>query len=383
MMTKTVSQDSAQVLVPTHVLDFMRGFAAVYVVVNHVRGNFFKGGGRTISEAVEPLGLYDYLSISLLQFTALGTEFVILFFCVSGYAMAHSMLHTPSALEFYKRRLIRIWPPFLVAIALAAMVCILYVTFDPDSNVSQRCADQLCTVGGLFLMATYIEVATPITAQFWSLPYEVIFYLLCPLLLWHRSAIPFVFAASVLLSLIGFIFWGLKSNPSSSVLVNFAINAAFWFLSGVVAYHYIARVPALSVRTFVICAAGLLGVILAVKISYGAPNAVSNLLMILLSILCIRNLPHSLTSNPRWNWGFFSYSIYIFHFAFIFLITLILDLQFNIRAEDIESYWAWVLFLPIILLGCWGMYFLGEKQCNQLLRRMTKRDRKLSTDGSA
>ena len=77
------SSQSTQARVPTHVLDFMRGFAAVYVVVNHVRGNFFKGGGRTIAESADPLGLYDYVSISLLQATALGTEFVILFFCVN------------------------------------------------------------------------------------------------------------------------------------------------------------------------------------------------------------------------------------------------------------------------------------------------------------
>ncbi len=371
-MATTSSKNSTPVLVPTHVLDFMRGFAAVYVVVNHVRGNFFKGGARTIAEAVEPLGLYDYLSISLLQLTGLGTEFVILFFSVSGFAMAHSMKHTPSAAQFYLRRLVRIWPPYLVAIGLAALVCILYASFDPANSVSQRCTGRLCTAEGLFQMATYIKVATPITAQFWSLPYEVIFYMLCPLLLWRRSAIPAVWGVSAILSLIGVAFWGLGLNPSSSVLVNFAINAAFWFMSGVVAYHYIERVPALSVWAFAISAAVLMGLIFAVKTSYGAPNSISNLLMILFSILCIRNLPHALTSNPRWNWGFFSYSIYIYHVAFIYLIALILDQQFGIRAREIESYWAWMLCLPVVLAGCWGMYFLGEKQCNDLLRRMKR-----------
>ena len=226
-------------------------------------------------------------------------------------------------------------------------------------------------------MATYVKVATPITAQFWSLPYEVIFYLLCPLLLWRRAAIPAIFGVSVLLSLISIPFWGIDTNPSSSVLVNFAINAAFWFLSGVVAYHYITTVPLLSARIFALTGALLLVLILAVKILYGGPNAISNLLMIVFSILCIRNLPRSWTSNSLWNWGYFSYSIYIFHVAFIFLIVLILDHIFNIRAEDIESYWAWLLFLPVVLVGCWGMYFLGEKQCNNLLRRMKRSKAKL------
>jgi peptidoglycan/LPS O-acetylase OafA/YrhL len=364
--------DSVPPRVPTHVLDFMRGFAAVYVVINHVRGSFFKGGSRTIAEATEPLNLYDYFSIGLLQLTGLGTEFVILFFCVSGFAMAHSILHTPSVVQFYKRRLIRIWPPYLVAIALAACVCVLSVSLDPESSVSLKCAERLCTAEGLLLMATYVKVASPMTAQFWSLPYEVIFYLLCPLLLWRSSAIPAVFGMSVLLSLVGIVFWGLALNPSSSVLVNFAINAALWFMSGVIAYHYIAHVPVLSLKVFISASVVFLGLILIVKTAYGEPNFISNLLMIFFTILCIRNLPLSWTSKPRWNWGYFSYSIYIYHMAFISLIKLLLDQQFNLRASDIESYWAWVLFLPPILIACWGMYFLGEKQCSTLLTRMAR-----------
>jgi len=371
-MNAAGSEQSAPVLVPTHVLDFIRGLAAIYVVINHTRGSFFKGGGRTLAETTEPLGLYDYASIALLQFTSLGTEFVILFFCVSGYAMAHSMLHTPSAFEFYKRRLVRIWPPYLLAIALAALVCLLYVVLDPGGEVARKCVDRLCSAEGLFWMAFYVQVSSSVTAQFWSLPYEVIFYLLCPLLLWRRSSIPAVFAASVLLSLVGAAFWGLEMNPSSSVLVNFAINAAFWFMSGVVAYHYIDRIPAVSARVFVPIAGGLLLVVLVVKTLYGGPNAVSSLVMIGFAVLCIRNLPRTWTSRPRWNWGFCSYSIYIYHMAFIVLIKLVLDQLFEIRAQDIESYWTWLLFLPVILLSCWGMYFLGEKQCNDLLRRMSK-----------
>jgi peptidoglycan/LPS O-acetylase OafA/YrhL len=360
------------VLIPTHVLDFIRGFAAVYVVINHTRGSFFKGGSRTLAETAEPLGVYDYMSLALLQFTSLGTEFVILFFCVSGFAMAHSMLHTSSIIEFYKRRVIRIWPPYLIAVLFAAVVCVFYVTLVPADDVAQRCADRLCTAQGLFLMATYIEVSSPITAQFWSLPYEVIFYILCPLLLWRRDAIPAVFGLSVLLSLIGALFWGLALNPSSYVLVNFGINSAFWFMSGVIAYYYIGRVPAVSTFAFILIAGAILGAVLAIKMVYGGPNAISSFVMICFAVLCIRNLPHAWTENSRWNWGFFSYSIYIYHIAFIVLIKLALDQVFGVRAEDIESYWAWVGFLPMILLGCWGMYFLGEKQCNELLRRMPR-----------
>lgn len=366
------SHPSAPAIVPTHVLDFIRGIAAIYVVINHVRGSFFKGGARVFAEATEPLGIYDYVSIALLQTTAMGQEFVILFFCVSGYAMAHSISHTRSVPQFYLRRAIRIWPPYLVAIALAAAVCVLFVWFDPDSWDSTRCAERLCTAEGLFLMATYVQVSSPMTAQFWSLPYEVVFYILCPFLLWRPSAIPLVFAGSVVLMLVGIAVWGPRLNPADSLLVNFAINAAFFFMSGVMAYHYIGYVPHLRPRVFYVMGLALLALVLVIKTAYGATNAISNTVMIALTILCLRNLPHSWTSNPRWNFGFCSYSIYIYHIALIMLIVLVLDQAFGISASDIESYWAWTLVLLLVLLGSWGMYFLGEKQCNNLLSRMAR-----------
>jgi len=219
-------------------------------------------------------------------------------------------------------------------------------------------------------MATYVKVATPITAQFWSLPYEVIFYLLCPILLWRRAYIPAIFGLTVVVSLASVPFWGLGMNPSGSVLVNFAINAAFWFMAGVLAYHHIEKVPEIATRAFIVCSLGLLGVILVVKTAYGGSNAISNALMIAFSVMCIRNLPRSWACRPLWNWGYFSYSIYIYHFAFIALIALILEQNFNIRGEDIANYWFWLLVLPCVLVGSWAMYFLGEKQCNDLLRRM-------------
>ena len=348
----------------------MRGIAAIYVVVNHVRGSFFKGGARVFAEATEPIGIYDYVSIALLQMTSMGQEFVIMFFCVSGFAMAHAIVHTRSVPEFYMRRAIRIWPPYLIAIALAAAVCALSVWLDPASRVSERCAGPLCTLQGLIQMATYVQVASPMTAQFWSLPYEVVFYILCPLLLLRRATIPLIFAGSVILMLLGMPVWGMRLNPADPLLVNFAINAAFFFLSGVMAYHYIGIVPKVHRRVFYVIGLALLAIALAVKTLYGASNAISNTVMIALTIICLRNLPHSWTSNPRWNFGFCSYSIYIYHIALIMLIVLMLEQLFGIRASDIESYWAWLLVLPPVLIASWGMYFLGEHQCNSVLRRM-------------
>lgn len=359
-----------QVLVPTHVLDFLRGVAAVYVVINHTRGHFFKGGARVLAEATEPLGIYDYGSLALLQLTSLGAEFVIMFFCISGFAMAHSMAHTRSIGGFYVRRIIRIWPPYVIAVALAGVVCWLELSTGIDRAPHASCAETFCNPEGLLRILTYVDVHTPITPQFWSLPYEVIFYALCPLLLLPRARIPLIFMLSVAVTSAGVLSFGLEMNPSSSIMVNFFINALIWFMSGALAYQMISRWPVLSPRLFIFSSTFLILAMLSIKTAYGESNIISNLLMIIFTINCIRNLPRSVTCWHPSNWGFFSYSIYIFHFAFIALLQFAIYRAFGIVVTDISKYWVWVVFLPPVFLGCWIMYFMGERQCNQLLRRL-------------
>lgn len=57
--------------------------------------------------------------------------------------------------------------------------------------------------------------------------------------------------------------------------------------------------------------------------------------------------------------------------AYIYFIALILEQGFGIMGIHTQSYWAWVLILPTLLLGAWGMYFLGAKQCKDWLKRMS------------
>lgn len=318
------------------------------------------------------LGLYDYASLALLQATALGTEFVIMFFCISGFSMAHSIQGTRSPFIFYLRRVIRLWPPYILAVALAAVVCLAALQLSSEGRYAS-CEAGLCTLTGLLKMVFYIEVSTPITSQFWSLPYEVIFYILCPLLLWRVAAIPLIYLATVILSVVGIAIYGLEINPAPSVLINFAINAAFWFMSGVMAFHFLDKLPILKPHVFWAATTILLVVILGIKLSLGGSNAISNFLMIVLTMLCLTSLPRSITARPFWNWGFFSYSIYIFHVAFLMLISLALEAMFGIRGSDIAHYWAWILVLPPVLLGSWAFYLVSERPTNVLLRRMKRK----------
>lgn len=357
--------------IQSETLDFLRGFAAVYVVINHTRGAFFAGGKAWMEEAGEMgLSLGQKLSLLALQSTSLGTEFVILFFCLSGIAMAHSLRRSPRPQQFYLRRAIRIWPPYLAALLLAVVLCLAFRMISPSNDIALKCAPQLCEASSFVQMVFYINPHTNLTPQFWSLPYEVIFYLLCPLLLRSLTTIQWSFFLSIVLTLVGWAFWGLSLNPASSVIVNFFINSFFWFMTGVMGYHFYDRLPRVSWKRLTVILSVLLVFALGVKLKWGGSNAVSSLLMVGVTLLLVRNFPGQLGQVKWLNWGHFSYSIYIFHYAILQGLSFLLLEVWGVQAHEIGSPFMWLLFVAPILFLCWMLSLITERPCIRYLERL-------------
>ncbi|ESW80508.1 acyltransferase [Mesorhizobium sp. C280B] len=357
--------------ISTTSLDFLRGIAAVYVVVNHTRGAFFRGGEKVIAEATTAhLGIYDYVALSLLQLTSLGTEFVILFFCVSGVAMAHSISESTNVTRFYTKRIIRIWPSYAAAVVLAGVACWVFTAISPTNTFSNNCITTFCSAKAIGEMLIYAKTSTILTPQFWSLPYEVIFYAFCPILLTTRRRVTAVLGLSVVFTIAGGLVFGIGLNPSSSIFVNFLICALFWFMCGAAAYHFIDRVPSLSPSTFYLVSVIALAAAFGLKKIVGGSNAFSSLVIVIFAVNCVRNIPPSLASIKLLNWGFFSYSIYIFHYIFIAAISFILSTSYGIEKTDIHNYFAWLAAIPPVLLACWILYYCVEKHCNDFLSRL-------------
>ncbi len=353
------SEGSLQTI-PIETLDFLRGIAAVYVLINHCRGAFFAGGSVILANG--DATLLDYLAIAALRTTSLGKEFVILFFVISGFSMAHSMRYTSDPRRFYLKRLIRIWPPYLAAVALAVFVSI----------VTQ--ADQFGSVRRVAEVALYIDPSTHVTPQFWSLPYEIIFYALCPLVLTSRRAMQAFLAIASVSTVIFVAIYGVNLNPSASTALNFVGNCALFFALGAATYYYLDRVPRCAFPALAVGVVVVLAVVSFVKLRFfgGESNIPLSLLMCAITALLIRNWP----TLPQWarplNFGRFSYSIYVFHYAFIFAIGQLLSSRFGIVQEDMTSYWMWILSVPPILLCCYLLYLVTERPCNALVGRIRK-----------
>ncbi|HEV3109595.1 MAG TPA: acyltransferase [Candidatus Binataceae bacterium] len=159
-------------------LDFLRGIAAVAVVLGHIRLHFFRESiGRT------------------LWYPDFAHEAVIIFFVLSGYLIGRSILQAVARKNWSSRayaasRLIRLWLVLLPALILTAAWDNLGLRFFGAASRSPNFgSDSAATfVGNLMFLK---KVATPTFGNnypLWSLAYEFWYYVAGPLLIFACAA---------------------------------------------------------------------------------------------------------------------------------------------------------------------------------------------------
>lgn len=177
-------------------LHTVRGFAAVLVFLYHWRGTF-------------PALAKEYSSFSALGidwnpflWVKLGWIGVDWFFVLSGYVLAgtlwHKSLDLGTVLDFWKRRIVRIYPA--VWLQMVTLLPFLYVTgIIAGIDLSQ------VALNALLWLKPFEGGARPFNAVLWTLVVEVNFYLLLPafLILYRRTNIWLVLSVVLLLQLAG------------------------------------------------------------------------------------------------------------------------------------------------------------------------------------
>ncbi|MBB3360517.1 MULTISPECIES: acyltransferase [unclassified Novosphingobium] len=146
-------------------LDVSRSFAATYVVIHHVANanNWSHGLGVAFR---------------------FGQEAVIIFFLLSGFVIfANEHGRAKNHKNYYLRRLRRIYPPLIAAMAVSALVA-----FDNGSLKDQfKLGELIATLASLQDISLLKPgvISDPFLGNdpLWSLSYEVLFYLAFPLAL--------------------------------------------------------------------------------------------------------------------------------------------------------------------------------------------------------
>ena len=143
-----------------HTIDLLRFVSAAYVALFHFNAPLqFNGGWYASFCNRGPLG-------------------VPVFFIISGYCIRLAHKHTKTPREFIIRRLFRIFPPYWFSLFVTAL-CILILKVITGYNsvviLPKKLGEILVTP---FLYTYPLSNIQPINLVYWTLPYELFFYLI-------------------------------------------------------------------------------------------------------------------------------------------------------------------------------------------------------------
>jgi peptidoglycan/LPS O-acetylase OafA/YrhL len=207
-------------------LDVLRGWAALCVVFNHF--------GYFVPKS---------LNLAVYQWINPGDYGVFVFFIISGYIVPASLERKGSVRTFWVSRIFRLYPLYLVAVALAVVVWSVHF-----GSLRGEDADPATSVLSQLLMMSNVLAGQNLPNVVWSLSYEMIFYLLLTALFMahlhrrsSRYALAFGVAAVVLGGLLPYAYF---TNTLSSPRV-VALLADLVVLTGLALAVVLRGVPRL------------------------------------------------------------------------------------------------------------------------------------------
>jgi peptidoglycan/LPS O-acetylase OafA/YrhL len=165
-------------------LDVLRGLAALAVVFNHF-GYFVP----------------SRLNGPVYQWIDPGAYGVFVFFLISGYIVPASLERKGSVRTFWVSRLFRLYPLYLLAVAIAVTLYLVHV-----GGLRGEGSDPETSVLSQMLMMSNVLVGENLPNVVWSLSYEMIFYLLLTALFMariHRRSSRYALAFAVVAVALG------------------------------------------------------------------------------------------------------------------------------------------------------------------------------------
>ncbi len=368
------------------IISWLRGLAAFYVVINHSRGALFSDS-MMYEQYVNPKDnwhWWEWAQITLMNHTSLGSEFVILFFLLSGFSIAHSLRNNTNNASFYKRRLVRLYPPYLLGILWSFVALFLIWAIVPsiyynasDGFISfKEVYEKISYFPTLLSNLFYMPKDNHLTHQYWSLPFEVVFYMLAPWMIKRFKAFGGLMLA---LYIIGWLVYGKAyHNPDhTNVFFQFSIEYGIYFIIGILFYKYkdsfiknfkpgrITSVAAILVlfEMMVLAKGYLFG---------GEHNKITGIMTVGLTYLLLFS---ALKYNFRIKWlekiGDYSYTLYVTHWATIFVVK-IFAVKLGYNYYYIHNLFFWLLGIPVCLATSYLLYLLVERPSNQFVEKLRK-----------
>jgi peptidoglycan/LPS O-acetylase OafA/YrhL len=372
-----------------NILDSIRGIASLYVCIAHCRGILWVGINKYLETySYDTWSAWDNFFAGLNVFTRLSTEFVIVFFVLSGFSIAHSIEKSTSIKTYYFRRFVRIYPPYILAIIWGGVVLLIINYFRPDfmmGNYDSLTYQRLVASRNYFEYNVLLKdlIFLPhlngIINPLWSLSQEAIFYLLAPLLLLKRN---FYFIVSILLFVAGMINSQFELFAERGVVLDFIFNYNIYFALGIILHTYFDEFLSYAVKIhkntyfILILLIFLILIFLSVHATFPLLETTSLLVAALMSYLFIFLFLIYKVNNRFLRFiGSFSYTLYATHVPTIYLYLTLTYYILNIKEPYIFShlfYFPAILFCIII---AYLFYLLVEKNTKKIIKKYREQNR--------
>ena len=326
-------------------MEGLRGFAVWLVFLTHVCENY----GVTVYQAnvtYVPMSALASWKLRLMAWGARSHYGVDLFFILSGFLVMRMMIARQGRFNlatYLWQRVLRIYPAFLLSLVAVTWISVHNGFYQYSTNIF---------IKNIFLLNGVIECGVPgYNGVTWSLTFEFIFYLLCPLVLLLaplgilRSPLRyllFAYGAYLLLTCLHpsysrcvmFLAGGWMAVLRDEELTAFAERLPEWAVIAL----YLTATTIFAVKTDIpwdrfapmFCAAGTL---LVLKACYG--RGVLNRLCNNIAMRCLGNISYSFylihgtcvylvcTQIPRWSAWIPSHKV---QFAIVLAISMALSL---------------------------------------------------------
>jgi peptidoglycan/LPS O-acetylase OafA/YrhL len=346
------------------VLDGLRGLAALYVMIGHARWLLWEGYSEGYLKHTLEYSWMDKMSMYFLSIFKFGHESVLLFFVLSGFVIHKGFvkkfltdsLQSVNIGQFYIKRIRRIYPPFLFALCLTALLDFvgrdfgfsIYTGNTPNEGINITVGNQSLTlvtfIGNIFfLFKEYVPIFGT-NGPTWSLKLEWWFYMIYPIfLLLSRKNIYYSTLLIVLLfSLVNYsYFW---TETLSKAVFSSIIS---WWAGVLLAEVYSKRIG-IGLLNFAMI--NILGFFLLPFLPIYSDLYDFRIALLLTALIsCIlyfqsKNISFKLIENFKF-FGDFSYTLYIIHFPILVFISGLV-LKFNQNQLPKHSFFV---FLGIIV----------------------------------
>ena len=353
-------------------ITILRGLAALGVVIFHVR-IFLWTGWSSIRNNPDQFSIFDRL-VSWLSLPApiLG-EGVLLFFVLSGFCVHYPQagLNTSMNLRKYViRRFFRIYPPFVVAVAISLLAVQYFPWTSPKAEP---------WMANLFLVHNYLpSINSQISSNMalWSIPTEVEFYLAYPLLLllwrkWGPTQSMFLFGTFSLVA-VGLYYQGLDGM----VFCAFTFYILWWAGALLAELHATSKLPRPG-GTIVLMGLAMLGtgtivlrqgeeLVMVQRFLFGG-------FFVLLVWWFIVHKPipsasNSIIAKMLVHLGNISFSLYLIHYPLLQVCGL--EWEKHNDGKPPSNFLIPVAFCGLAIAAAQVFYILVEKPSHKLARRL-------------